>query len=442
MASPVYRLPSELLSQIFLILTQNWLYSRSVGDRSDRRIHYPTMLSSVCVRWRQVATNSPSLWSHLYFNQALYTPKGLYLAKNYLARSSGSPISLYIGRYAPQPALDTISEELASLLASLMVRIESLALKCMHSVCGKQMLSSLFKEGAGRIQKLALYAPSANMCIVADPLVPQETLDRLLQPLRNLYLEGVAFNWSTIACRNLVELQLIRLPGGGFDEGSQLVEFLNANPAIRRLKVAGSTLNRSEHPPSSRITLPSLQNLELDVNQGDIHWFFTLLVPVSQNLTLKLRSHNDFFHNAPFVIALRRFFQNTRVVSLCIMGERWLPFSAIFTRLPHLERLGIHNPGQPDFDLAGSYMQEVLPNLHTVELVGCNTQEVESGLWIILFLPSVRNVLFTDFSFIGEVKKVKMTKGQVKEWMIRLGITANVHASPHLALLSHPSPFL
>ncbi|KAF8316392.1 hypothetical protein DL93DRAFT_2111451 [Clavulina sp. PMI_390] len=79
---PISRLPDELLSEIFLILSRL--------DPSAMTLDIPSIMS-VCHRWRRVALKRGSLWSNI-------TVKGsrtsIELAQTYLLRSIASPISL------------------------------------------------------------------------------------------------------------------------------------------------------------------------------------------------------------------------------------------------------------------------------------------------------------------------------------------------------------
>ncbi|KAF8606187.1 hypothetical protein BDV93DRAFT_604705 [Ceratobasidium sp. AG-I] len=424
MAAPVYRLPSELLSQAFMILTQEWLYYHSIGDSSDGRTNYPIMLSSVCVRWRQVAINTSSLWSHLYFTPSLYTSNGLQLASIYLLRSSNLPLDVYVGRCGPESTLETIGEQRASLLDSCAMRLKTFALTYMETTSSEAMLSTLLRGAAGRIQKLALYAPLVNTGIFASPSLPQEILDRVLQPLHSLYLQGVTLNWNTIACRNLVELQIIRLPQREYPNTLQFIEFLNANPAIRKLKLTFMSLFLPPEAKLPPITLPALQDLELDLNTPSMRCFIKSLAPMPQPLSLKIRSYDDALFHIDVVNFFCSFFQQTRVVSLCIVGQLWLPLSGVFAHLPHLQSLRIHEARLPDLGLADAHQRiDLLPKLHTVELVECTTDAVETGLWTILSLPSVKIVLFTGFMMEDGPDWVKMSEPQVREWMHGLGVT-------------------
>ncbi|KAF8606190.1 hypothetical protein BDV93DRAFT_521039 [Ceratobasidium sp. AG-I] len=442
MPAPVDILPSEVLSHIFSTLVQSWLYAYTIGDKSYGPINYPLLLSSVCVRWRQVAITTPSLWSYLDFDIAGYPSINLQYVKFCYERSASAPLSVRFGRYDHECSLESIDDQLASLLGSYAARLESLAISYWRPKFVKEILAILFAQGtATRVRKLALHATSGEKRMVADSSLPQKALYNLLEPLHTLYLEGVTFDWALIPCRNLVELQLVELAPNAVPSPSQLVHFLNANPAIRRLKIAGFDLAFYEHnlPP---IQLPELRNLELDVSPEFMSWFFAQLVPGPHELDLQLKSYVSSTHRTQVVDTLRNFFRQARIVSLRIWGSLWLPFSSIVAHLPHLETLGISNPGYPTYDFTEINSQtELLPKLHTVELIRCSTRDVVTGIRIILSLPSVRRVLFSTFYLVNEVERTLMDEEHIKEWMSWMGVAAPVSESSSLWHFYHPSPF-
>ncbi|KAJ7474193.1 hypothetical protein FB451DRAFT_1248279 [Mycena latifolia] len=62
--SPVRRIPSEILAQIFLLCRDNSLDTFQYFVTDPRRA--PMLLGHVSSRWRQVSRSSPRLWDHLH----------------------------------------------------------------------------------------------------------------------------------------------------------------------------------------------------------------------------------------------------------------------------------------------------------------------------------------------------------------------------------------
>lgn len=70
----IHRLPTELIATIIYLLTD------------------PLLLSQVCVRWRRIIYNSPSLWTHL----SIKSPIDLITLPHTLSQSSDLPLNIYL----------------------------------------------------------------------------------------------------------------------------------------------------------------------------------------------------------------------------------------------------------------------------------------------------------------------------------------------------------
>ncbi|KAL0064156.1 hypothetical protein AAF712_008878 [Marasmius tenuissimus] len=91
--SPVHRLPSELLLEIFGHLCK-------VNQLDDNTLAPASALSMVCGRWRQVALASPRLWSsismYLYCSEGRRDKVIANLTRLFLERSRRAPLRLWI----------------------------------------------------------------------------------------------------------------------------------------------------------------------------------------------------------------------------------------------------------------------------------------------------------------------------------------------------------
>ncbi|KAF8606154.1 hypothetical protein BDV93DRAFT_362262 [Ceratobasidium sp. AG-I] len=441
MAAPIDRLPSEILSRIFVALVQASRYAASIGDDTYSATNYPLRLSSVCVNWRQIAISTPMLWSFLdlvFTNDSLQNPEYLNMCYE---RSAKALLSVRLGKYGDECDQEVVSEQLAPLLSSYATRLYSLAITYRNPGFLEEILSILLIRRHGRVRKLALYGQLDDIHILTNGSLPPEVLGELLEPLHSLYLEGVAFDWDVICCRNLVELQLTRLHGVASPSASQLVSFLNANPTIRKLSIFSLELPTYEFslPP---IKLPELQNLELETNLEFTRWLCTILTPGARGITLRICSYVPESRRDELVSTFRQFLQRSRIVTLRTQGFYTIPISSVAAYLPFLERLGTGGPGS-GYDLSDINTQiELFPKLHTIELVECNTRHVESGLGSILSLPSVKQILFLTFNSVDEAGTTPMNIDQVREWMRGRGITANLRLAPELHFHCSPTPFL
>ncbi|KAG8791152.1 hypothetical protein FRC12_010032 [Ceratobasidium sp. 428] len=90
--APVNKLPAETLGYIFSIVTAITPCD-SAGTQRDNVLDIPR----VCIRWNQVATNTPSLWSHVDINLSrLSVATALSRARTRLDRCHGVPIHLHL----------------------------------------------------------------------------------------------------------------------------------------------------------------------------------------------------------------------------------------------------------------------------------------------------------------------------------------------------------
>ncbi|KAF8606169.1 hypothetical protein BDV93DRAFT_521020 [Ceratobasidium sp. AG-I] len=437
MAAPINRLPAEILSRIFVTLVQASRFALSVLDTSYDETDYSIRLSSICVRWRQVAISTPTLWSSIELlrsSDAFHDPQYLNM---FYERSADAPLSVRLGKFCREYDRKAVNKQLAFLLSSYATRLYSFTIAYSRPRFAKKALSILLAEKAtGRIRKLALHTDLPDNPIVADSSLQQHSLDELLEPLHALYLRCVCFDWDLIRCRNLVVLHLAGLGTVASPSAPQLASFLNMNPTIRNICMMdfGSRAYDSSLPP---INLPELQSLEFRLDPAFTEWFFNLLHPGTRDFTLQLHPYVQKPPGAEITTTFCRFFQRSRIVTLRITADGWIPFSSVAACLPHLETLGVRQPVQ-GYDLSHVNIQSsLLTKLHTIELECCTTRDVESGLITVLSLPSVKQIRFQNFR--SDV--TSMDADQVGEWMCGQGITANVDIGPELSFFHSVIPF-
>ena len=169
MAVPIDRLPPEILSRIFVILVRASRYASSMGDASYAWIDYPLQVSSVCVRWRQIAINTPMLWSFLDIFRSGGSLRNLEYLNMCYDRSANTTLSLRIGNHDIACFQETVDDELSSLLSTYRERLESLALSYHFFSFARQVLRTL---RVGRVRKLALYSTWEDDLILENSLLP------------------------------------------------------------------------------------------------------------------------------------------------------------------------------------------------------------------------------------------------------------------------------
>lgn len=182
--SPIRRLPFEILQLIF-IHSLNWEYdSTNLGSYRRRLISsLPFNVSQVCVRWREIALDTPRLWSELWTVNlsSLDTskPRYLHFLNEILLRSKAAPLYLHIvgiGNdisdthpaiqllmplsmwwegivlHLPGSAISSIFSCVKGRLASL----RSVEIPSWNSDDGSQITVDVFEE-APRLQDIALF---------------------------------------------------------------------------------------------------------------------------------------------------------------------------------------------------------------------------------------------------------------------------------------------
>ncbi|KAG1868278.1 hypothetical protein DFJ58DRAFT_678728, partial [Suillus subalutaceus] len=88
-SSAIWRLPTEILSQIFL-----YCLPEDKEFPSPIRSQAPLLLTGICRRWREVAVDLPSLWCTLQLTADNHWYRRARFYDSWLKRSAGRPLSL------------------------------------------------------------------------------------------------------------------------------------------------------------------------------------------------------------------------------------------------------------------------------------------------------------------------------------------------------------
>lgn len=98
--APIAQLPSEILSEIFLLCTDRWMHHSPLvfGPLHERIYHLdksPLLISSICRKWNNLAFNTPKLWaSFSLFILPNHCEIDLQLMRLWLTRSAQCPLSI------------------------------------------------------------------------------------------------------------------------------------------------------------------------------------------------------------------------------------------------------------------------------------------------------------------------------------------------------------
>ncbi|KAG9077638.1 hypothetical protein FS749_010451 [Ceratobasidium sp. UAMH 11750] len=149
-------LPTEVLSLIFRTVISASLYARSIGDKSYGPIDCPTLLASVCARWRRVTIGIPVLWSFIDFTRSSDSLRNLEHAKLYAERSQVSLVYVHLGKLSDDDnrrltsPTRNVSEDMLALLRTIAPRVQSFALNFSHSQDAIETFASPRTESYGR----------------------------------------------------------------------------------------------------------------------------------------------------------------------------------------------------------------------------------------------------------------------------------------------------
>ncbi|OJA09241.1 hypothetical protein AZE42_09215 [Rhizopogon vesiculosus] len=190
--SALWRLPAEILSQIFVhcLPTETDL---GISLRLD-----PLLLTRICRRWREVAMDTPSLWCNLSVNiswkQSAQWPQAAFCYDSWLRRSQGLPLSLTRVLYD-----DDDKTKVQSLLQPYLKQITSIAFPTTKAY-----------------QLLALDLPTLQELIIEnlshDSAADARSISRLPCNLRSLRLQGPpGFDFQQSCSSNPVWVHLTNL---------------------------------------------------------------------------------------------------------------------------------------------------------------------------------------------------------------------------------------
>ncbi|KAG8698114.1 hypothetical protein FRC08_006130, partial [Ceratobasidium sp. 394] len=230
MLTRINTLPPEILASIFIL-------SRNHRTRNDNfRFHD---LASVCAYWRDIALNTPDLWTHVDISPS--TPSGV--TNLLLGRTKDNPIHIHV--YEPKPPDNGYTPDYEIL------KTTNVLAPHMHRVCALDIESHSFsRDFIGAVLNLwfdrgsTMYRPNGRQVLSPDRGIGNTILKSrskhakgVLLSLNTLHLQGVVFDWKSGAYRDLVDLRLDFASGGGNVPVLQFADMLRANPRLVILKL-------------------------------------------------------------------------------------------------------------------------------------------------------------------------------------------------------------
>ncbi|KAG1747974.1 uncharacterized protein EDB91DRAFT_52462 [Suillus paluster] len=181
LASPLWRLPTEVLSQVFDQCIPN------VDCLYPSRLEAPMLLTEICRRWREVAVGLPSLWCRLCVVDDGDWQRAAVFYESWLKRSRGCPLSL---------AFDCFANNLTGLRNLFQPYLNQISSLSVYFLEGTDQTSNLLL-----LQDLPKDLPAlqeVNIFIEIDLAISilsiAQSISRLPSTLRSLKVTGLLFD--------------------------------------------------------------------------------------------------------------------------------------------------------------------------------------------------------------------------------------------------------
>ncbi|QRW13354.1 F-box-like domain protein [Ceratobasidium sp. AG-Ba] len=319
---------------------------------------YPERLSRVCWLWRKLIMRACVLWSYIdVIASGPLAQKSYNRACYFIQRAADAPLFVRVHETTPCESHET--KRLAAWLQPLFKQIYSLdvtegfsspSLAIIFSV-----LDTWFEYGTpGGVKELSLectqdfrqpqFINSASTSSPADWnfSISSELLERFLEPITLLRLDGVHAHWGTRAYRGLTHLQL----AGGEIQETDLLNILSHNQHLRTLSFGLSVVERrSEHILPFPVRLPDLRILNIEMARMTEIWdTLRFIAPGPQPLSLALGFDEDDSSQDTIKSAQgRAFFQRSNVTKCHVRMDpeilqlKWFP--ELLGEVPRLRTL-------------------------------------------------------------------------------------------------------
>ncbi|KAG1810844.1 uncharacterized protein BJ212DRAFT_570819 [Suillus subaureus] len=246
LVSALWRLPAEVLSQIFVHCLPNRLSPVSQAA--------PMLLTRICRRWREVAVDMSSLWQGLYVCKDWQRAACCY--EPWLKRLRGRPLSLELQCYKNSWT------ELRSLLQPYINQVSSLSLNFSYDVLQPEVMISDF---------LALEELTISLHLNSQTRI----LQSISQPpctLRSLTVTGLFFDMEYASTLNPAWARLTNIQID-LDEASAFPQMLRLCPSLSSLTITTCFIAMEALEPFTHAQLQSLRIISDDCYDDDTEHF-------------------------------------------------------------------------------------------------------------------------------------------------------------------------
>jgi len=263
--TPISHLPAEILSRIFELVLED----ERQGEQTHSLPQKPR-LTQVCSHWREVALDTPKLWSYIDSDY------GKAANAAYFTRSKQSPLHVVLKRPAPASfgypgptKWSTIQTEVHK-VARESHRLKLFQLRCEDASPAE--LSALFSRPAPLLEDLALYPIEAAEESGGDGLEVRGQYSTTVfaqnghlgnlfggkaPKLQNLLLSMVALPWaSTLFGPQLSRLTLHDLPSQVRPSAHEVLSLLQRTPQLTHLSISSIAPVNVGTPFDDEISVP------------------------------------------------------------------------------------------------------------------------------------------------------------------------------------------
>ncbi|KAG8771984.1 hypothetical protein FRC12_003307 [Ceratobasidium sp. 428] len=230
---PISILPPELFSRIFTFAIASTYQPLGYYGRDPL-----LAISVVSTRWRQLATGTRSLWSHINLltpSSTISSSDRIAAARLWLERSQGTPLHLYIDLSYP--------------------------------MVNQHYLSQLFCELRPHITYLSSLVFPGTVKETVGPFLKFLSDHGVSGSLKSLMIDSNRFgedqarqSWPTTYLRGLVDLQLSNLPRSISPTFQELYTTLSGSPTLSTLRLRDMDIPPGQAPA---ISLPELRLLDI-----------------------------------------------------------------------------------------------------------------------------------------------------------------------------------
>ncbi|KAG8693263.1 hypothetical protein FRC09_010627, partial [Ceratobasidium sp. 395] len=298
LASPVYKLPSETLSKIFLCFVYKERSASPVYVEFTVRSLYHRLhtLLGVCSGWRDVGISTPALWKLIPVIRSSRFSLSYSAASLSLNRSGALPLDIaaMIPQVFPEsPVADFIKHASRIRTINIISQEPYTIQDIMYPLMEHNISSSLFGLSlcVTNLEHVYRLGDEPYYFFLPNHESSEDHLPRLLQSLTQLRFSGATFDWTRVTfSHRLVEIRVHSVVLGKDPSLHEFLRAVSTAPELQRLSLASVSSFKEPNPGTPpEVRLPKLQSLILDhLYSNTLSIILRSIMPISHRLTLSI----------------------------------------------------------------------------------------------------------------------------------------------------------